>query len=214
MKILVFDTETSGLPLEKNASILEVDKWPHILQLSFIVYDDERKQITQLKDNYIKQNINISKESTKIHGITQEIMNNKGVNLEDEMNIFDIALKTSDIVVGHNISFDKRVYMVEALRRYRRQYFTINGKKKPEYCTMKNSVNLCKIEKINNKTKSTFYKYPTLKELHTHLFNEFPENLHNSLIDIFATLRCYIMMTKNYDIFEIKDIKDVYDVYK
>ena len=213
MKVLVFDTETSGLPSERNSSILDTEKWPYILQLSFMVYDDETKKIIQLKDNYIKQNITISKESINIHGITQEIMNCKGVNLEDVMNVFDIALQNADIVIGHNISFDKRIYMVESIRRYRKQYFTVNGIKKPEYCTMKNSTTLCKIEKLNTKTNKSYFKYPTLKELHTHLFNEYPSKLHNSLIDIFATLRCYIMMTQKYDILKIKDINDVYEVY-
>jgi hypothetical protein len=40
MKVLVFDTETSGLPSERNSSILDTVKWPYILQLSFMVYDD------------------------------------------------------------------------------------------------------------------------------------------------------------------------------
>jgi DNA polymerase III epsilon subunit-like protein len=213
MRVLVFDTETSGLPTERNASILDTDKWPYILQISYIVYDDESKKIIQLKDNYIKQNITIPKESTHIHGITQEIMNNKGVRLEDVMNDFDIALQNSDIVVGHNISFDKRMYMVEAIRRYRKQYFTVNRIKKPEYCTMKESTTICKIEKQNTKTNKSYFKYPTLKELHTHLFDEFPTKLHNSLIDIFATLRCYVMMIHNYDILKIKDIHDTYEVY-
>ena len=32
MKVLVFDTETSGLPTEKNASIYKTNVWPHIVQ--------------------------------------------------------------------------------------------------------------------------------------------------------------------------------------
>ena len=214
MKILVFDTETNGLPLEKNASIVDTAKWPHILQLSFIVYDNVKDKIIQIQNNYIKKDINISEESTKIHGITREIIDKKGINIIDAMNKFDIALQNADIVVGHNISFDKRMYMVEAIRHYRKQYFTVNGIKKPEYCTMKNSTKICKIEKINKSTNEKYFKYPTLKELHTHLFNEFPNNLHNSLIDVFATLRCYIKITKNYDILENKIIKDIYDNYK
>ena len=37
MKILVFDTETSGLP-EKGASIYHHSKWPYIIQISYILY--------------------------------------------------------------------------------------------------------------------------------------------------------------------------------
>ena len=39
MKVLIFDTETTGLPEGKNPSIYETQKWPHIIQLSYIVYD-------------------------------------------------------------------------------------------------------------------------------------------------------------------------------
>jgi len=35
MKILVFDTETTGLP-ERSSSIKETDKWPYIIQISYI----------------------------------------------------------------------------------------------------------------------------------------------------------------------------------
>jgi len=37
MRVLVFDTETSGLPTEKNPSIYETQKWPYIIQLSFAI---------------------------------------------------------------------------------------------------------------------------------------------------------------------------------
>ena len=52
MKILVFDTETTGLP-EKNASIYDTDKWPHIVQLSYVLYDMETNH-SIIQDNYIK----------------------------------------------------------------------------------------------------------------------------------------------------------------
>ena len=137
----------------------------------------------------------------------------KGIDIVSAMDVFDKALRNADLVVGHNISFDKRIYMVEAIRRYRRQYFTVNSIKKPEYCTMKNSTKICRIEKRNMYTNQSYFKYPTLKELHTHLFNIFPENLHNSLIDVFATLRCYIMITKKCDILQKQNIKDMYERY-
>ena len=47
MKVLVFDTETTGLPTERNPSITETEKWPHVVQLSYILYDvDENKILT------------------------------------------------------------------------------------------------------------------------------------------------------------------------
>ena len=34
--ILVFDTETTGLPKGKNPSIYKTELWPHIIQLSYL----------------------------------------------------------------------------------------------------------------------------------------------------------------------------------
>ena len=50
MLILVFDTETTGLPTERNASIFDNDKWPYIVQLSYIIYDTY-KNTRQYKGN-------------------------------------------------------------------------------------------------------------------------------------------------------------------
>ena len=50
MKILIFDTETSGLPEERNASLLSTNKWPYILQLSYILYDTDSNKILKYVD--------------------------------------------------------------------------------------------------------------------------------------------------------------------
>ena len=72
MKILVFDTETTGLP-ERSASIKETDKWPYIIQISYIFYDLSNTK-TVIKDDYIKinSNIEIPRESLKKHKISKE----------------------------------------------------------------------------------------------------------------------------------------------
>ena len=64
MKVLVFDTETSGLPVGRNPSILETEKWPHMVQLSYIVYDTTENKLIHCKDDIIKipKHVNISEE--------------------------------------------------------------------------------------------------------------------------------------------------------
>ena len=58
------------------------------------------------------------------------------------------------------------------------------------YCTMKRTVNLCKIV-TKNKNNQEYYKYPTLTQLHEFLFHETPLGTHNSMADVFRCLRCY-----------------------
>ena len=54
MKIFVFDTETTGLPSERNASILASNKWPYIVQLSYLIYDTDQAKVLDYVDNIIK----------------------------------------------------------------------------------------------------------------------------------------------------------------
>jgi len=130
MKILVFDTETTGLP-EKNASIYEHAKWPYIIQLSYIFYDISNN-ITVIRDNYINisDNINISNESFSKHGISREIINSQGIHIRFALNEFNKFVNISDIVIGHNISFDKRMIFVECIRNRIEQKFTKFDKNK------------------------------------------------------------------------------------
>ena len=158
MKILVFDTETTGLP-EKNVSIYEHNKWPYIIQLSYIFYDISNN-ISVIKDNYIKirEDIQISQDSYEKHCISRDTINTKGINIRNALHDFNRFLNISDLVIGHNISFDKRMIFVECIRNRIQQKFTTydssNKISKPEFCTMKNTVDLFRKEKnIDNLNK-------------------------------------------------------------
>ena len=67
------------------------------------------------------------------------------------------------------------------------------------YCTMKESIDLCNIQMISKFGKE-YKKFPKLSELHEKLFGIIPKNLHNSLIDILITLRCFMKLKYNRDI--------------
>ena len=214
MKVLVFDTETTGLPEENNVSILETFRWPYIVQLSFIYYNSDNNSVIKVYDNIIKlpEDINIPEISTNIHGITNEMMREKGISIRKALNEFNNALKDCDVVIGHNISFDKRMVMVECIRNKISQYFTKGINKKPEYCTMKNSRELCKIKKIG-KNGEEYFKSPKLCELYEFLFDEIPKNLHNSFVDVLICLRCYFMITSKHDIVNDNQIKNLFLEY-
>jgi len=207
MKVLVFDTETTGLQ-EKGASIYDKSKWPHIIQLSYILYDTSNNSAL-IKNNYIKidKSVIISPESFNIHNISREILDCQGINIVDALKAFNECLKDCDIVVGHNISFDKRLIFVECFRHNIKQYFTQFNKHgqivKPEFCTMKNSTDFCKLERLT-KTNQVYNKLPKLSELYSLLFPEepLPSDLHNSLIDVAMTLRCYLKYVHSFDIKE------------
>jgi len=214
MKYLVFDTETSDLPKTKIISPEKTHLYPYIVQFSYIIYDQDKNVMIKKFDQIIKlkpYNV-ISKDSTKFHGITNEISELKGVSLKDVLTEFISDIESIDFIVAHNAGFDLSMVMIELMRMIKEhetnsiinlnlnnQLAKIQGLNNV-HCTMRDSVDLCKIEKENSRGK--YYKFPTLSELHIKLFMVEPKNLHNSLNDILITLRCFIQMKYNEDIFE------------
>jgi DNA polymerase III epsilon subunit-like protein len=198
MKVLVFDTETTGLPVERNPSIYDTQKWPHVIQLSYIVYDSETNELITVEDDYIHidANVNITPESQNIHKITKEILDSKGIPIQEALEKFNKFATMSDLLVGHNVSFDKRMVIVEGIRN------KIRMNVHDTYCTMKNSVEICKIERVGQ-NGDKYFKYPTLSELYNELFKKAPKNTHNALIDILLCMRCFAQIELRKDICRI-----------
>ena len=111
MKVLVFDTETTGLPAGRNLSVTNVDKWPLIIQLSYILYDTEINKTCSCVDDIIKlaDDVHISSKSIEMHGITRSTSIRKGIQIADALSNFNNVLQQADWVIAHNISFDKQM---------------------------------------------------------------------------------------------------------
>lgn len=215
MRILVFDTETTGLPQTKILNPDTLHQWPNIVQFSYIIFDVSLNQIIESKDYIIKvpENIKISEDSAKIHRITNEISSNSGIPIYEALSEFFYYLKETDYVIGHNINFDINMIKVELLRiifnnlvdqsvikdyKYNLHYIS---NYKNIYCTLQESIDICNIKAIDKFGKE-YLKYPKLIELHQKLFNSNPSDLHNSFIDILVTLRCFMKLRYNNDLLE------------
>lgn len=212
MRILVFDTETTGLPQTKHMNPDTLALWPHIVQFSYIIYDTDANDIVQTFDNIVKiqEGIVIPEESIKFHSITNEISTAKGVELELILNEFFEHLNTADTLVGHNISFDINMIKIELLRliyansaredlkthKYNLHYLNTFANIS---CTLMDSIKLCNIKALS-KSGKPYTKFPKLIELHQKLFETAPNHLHNSFNDILVTLRCFMQMKHNIDL--------------
>ena len=114
MKILVFDTETTGLPITKGFnnyySYNDLDKYnsSRLLSICWKVYENEKL----IKSNYdiIKPtdfNIDNNSYACKINGITQEIASSNGILIESMFNKLKVDLAGCKLIVAHNINFNK-----------------------------------------------------------------------------------------------------------
>lgn len=214
--ILVFDVETTGLIPKKDPITKEycpIEKMPYIIQLSFVIYSMVEHRVIRYYSSYIKlENIDlITDDITNLTGITKADCIERGENINDAILELWNAYKThADIIVSHNMFFDKCMVRTE-IKRNKDFLESISPgisnmfyeKDTPELlCTMMYSINICNIwQEYNGKM---FKKFPKLIELYTQLFNDKPENLHNSLVDSIATLRCFLKIKLNYDMHNAK----------
>ena len=115
MMIVIFDTETSNL-IPKDLSLIakNLHKFPYVLQLSWITYNTDTKQSIE-NDFIIKCPIPIPEESTKIHGITDQMSEN-GFEFSEVFDMFLQDVLECDILVAHNINFDLNMLEIECLR--------------------------------------------------------------------------------------------------
>ena len=74
---------------------------------------------------------------------------------------------------------------------------------------MKENIDFCSISTLDKKGQP-YLKFPKLIELHKKIFGTEPNNLHNSLNDIIVTLRCFIKIKLDKDIFENNSYNDIY----
>ena len=195
MRVLIFDTETTGLP-PRNTPTNQTDKWPHIVQLSWSIYNDETNQVEEEKDNIISlgTHIPISPESTAIHGITSDLSRARGIPIDVALFDFKHAANRCGKMVAHNLEFDKNMLLVEYYRA--RMFNTVFPP--VEYCTMKQGTPICKLVKVWDDGRTSF-KYPKLVELYYALFGaDAPEplGLHNAKVDVELCLKCYVRMTE------------------
>ena len=73
MRILVFDTETTGIiPREENGVKPSKELYPYIVQLSFIIYETQSKELVKSYDFIIDvaKHTKIPDETINVHGIT------------------------------------------------------------------------------------------------------------------------------------------------
>jgi DNA polymerase III epsilon subunit-like protein len=208
MRVLVFDTETTGLFPRKN----DFANYPYIVQLSWIVYDFGDNKIKSVNDYIIKlkKGQTIPQESINVHGITNKIMREKGTALKPVLYKFVEDLKSCTTLIAHNIRFDKKVMNVELMRNGFSK--SIRGMRKKEYCTMREGTDICNLTMTNYYTKKQVPKFPRLTQLHDHFFGSSPKNIHNALIDILLCFRCYYKLTQDFDIMNVNpEFKRVYN---
>ena len=133
--IVFIYTETNGLH-KVNAPITgyNVHLYSNLVVLNYNIgfYSESKKKIIVKPENKYRIIIKpfgfiISKESTKIHGITQEHALENGTPIRDVLIKFLEDIKDINIIISHNMDFNLKTLQAELFRQ--RLYFNVTNYK-------------------------------------------------------------------------------------
>jgi len=211
-RFLVFDVETTGLipRAKRGGPPTPISEYPHIIQLSFAIYDFAQKKIIKQYDSYVNipESVEIPEVVVNLTGITRDICIEKGKPIIEVLEKFYEAYMFCEGIVAHNMEFDEKMISIELernrpalLKAAPHCFMTFNAMYEKvhnidRFCTMKKGTDLCNIlveSKIAGRPPNK--KWPRLNELYAKLFDgESVNGLHNSMVDVLVCLRCYLKM--------------------
>ncbi len=182
--ILIYDTETTGLPQNWKAPLTDSDNWPRLVQLAWQLHKPEGGLVSRGNIIVRPDGFTIPYNASKIHGITTDRAARDGEDLANVIAQFSRDLDRAEFVMGHNIEFDISIVGAEL----HRLGLDIDQ--------------LTKKEAIDSKQEGTAFcaipggrggkfKWPTLSELHEKLFGEPFGDAHDAAYDTDATARCF-----------------------
>lgn len=203
LRILFVDTETNGLPKNRYAPLAEHDAWPAILQLSWILCtltDEGEFALVDIQDHKLALPPEIPWDAGAgaIHRIS-EAAARSAPDAGTALVLFAHAIASSNIVVAHNLSFDKAVIRA-AGHRLAGKHASLSPLRFlwptdiQEFCTMTSTRDVVRIPSPSPEARHPF-KVPRLSELYTFLYGKAYDvsgaEFHNAMCDVDCLAQCF-----------------------
>ena len=82
-QLLFFDTETTGVPRNYKAPASDLQNWPRLVQLAWLLTDAEGREIKSAEHIVRPEGFEIPAPAQKVHGISTAAALSEGVPLRD-----------------------------------------------------------------------------------------------------------------------------------
>jgi DNA polymerase III subunit epsilon len=188
--ILFIDTEASGLPRNWTLPYNAENNWPHIVQVAWLIYDEQRKLVKQ-ENHYINADgVSITDSAIKTHGITPEFLSANGQEAGKVMEMLaNDLVEYEPQVIGHFLQLD---YYLLGTAFYRTGVYNPLSKL-PVFCTMVATTQLL---------RSPSTRQLRLGDLYYMLFKADLQHQHDALHDAQATAACFFELRDRGEISE------------
>lgn len=210
-KVLIFDTETSGIPIKKPNKIWgsrdeyhdyfnnEAYDTSRIISIAWYYTDNFQQHNIDLNSvqYYIIKPDNNLKEinNSYIHGITYNMAIEQGLDFEIILTKdLEKNLLETDYIIAHNVMFDIHILLNQLHRIHKQNIIShINNLLDNKQCICSGEIGkpICKLEFPNTKYPKkikTNYKMPKLAEFYKIILNKEIENAHNAKGDVQSLL--------------------------
>ncbi len=179
MRILIFDTETSGLD----------PQWNVILQLSYQIVDSDSWTTQKTINHYFswpENKARVSPSAIEVNGLTEDFLAGKELsNRKSALEEFVNDKDSCELLVAHNLEFDKKFIIASC---HEEGVKFANSGWAQSYDTMKRMTSYCQIPK----NWGSGYKWPSLTELADCLCIGYSNiSLHDSSGDVELTKLCF-----------------------
>lgn len=198
MKVLVFDTETTGVNRDMKNPTAATN--PYIVQLAGLLFDlDDNMEMfvpqgTPAATHFVtllNYGVEIPAACTDVHGITKAMCDRAGVPPSEALYLFREMMDLADLLVAHNAEYDIDLLKIA----YARDGWDGDPfKDRSIYDTMKVATPIVKARKKRMNGPED-WKWPTLTECYKHFFNMPFEGAHDAGVDCLAALDVYLALT-------------------
>lgn len=152
---IIVDTEGTGLFNYKEPA--DADGQPRLAEL-VMIYVDADLNVEKEYHKFIRPDgWSMSEGATKINGLTDEFLNEHGVQVTEALNEYSSAIDNGRIMVAHNAQHDAKQIRAELRRAGMDDRF----EHAPNICTMRGLTDVCKIPPNGGRGG---YKWPKLSE--------------------------------------------------
>lgn len=188
--LLFIDTEASGLPGNWTLPYSADSNWPHIVQVAWQIYDENRSLIKQQNHFIYTEGIEITPSAVDTHGLTPDFLAKNGELPAKVMEILaNDLVEYEPTVIGHFMQLD---YYLIGAAFYRTGVYNPIGNL-PVFCTMVATTQLL---------RSPSTRQLRLGDLYYMLFKADLQHQHNALNDAQATAESFFELRDRGEITE------------
>jgi hypothetical protein len=193
---LIYDCSPVSRPLSYNASFTDVQSWPRLVHISWIVLGIDYKPVEDYDCVVIPEGFEIDEKILKFCKLDEEDVKKKATELEDILDQFNSSAEKCEYAIAHNIKYNENILAAEYMRKVK----NISMFKLERICLMQESTYFCKLP-----SKTGGFKWPSLEELHASCFHTKYASANNARADVIAAARSFIKLMKGghlEDVFE------------